>query len=187
MTFTEYSKQLIPVTRRWIGAALMANVMWVAGPAWAELPATQHYGSIEYLTGGFGIDESTAIKNVMPDYPLAFMFTAGDGQRSAYISQVQVVVRDQHDATILNVESDGPFLLARLSPGTYHVHVTYKNQTQSRPVTVTDDKSTRMVFEWSREEDPETLEKTTSTPDSQPASPPDSNTEFTPGSIPGLN
>lgn len=187
MIFTEYSKQLIPVTRRWLGVALMANVLWVAAPAWAELPATQQYGSVEYLTGGFGIDESTAIKKIMPEYPLAFMFTAGDGQRSAYISQVQVVVRDQHDATVLNVESQGPFLLARIVPGTYHVHATYKNQTQSRPVTVTDDKSTRVVFEWPREEDSEAVDKITSTPDSQPASSSDSQTEFTPGSIPGLD
>src|SRR5690554_4332307 len=152
MVFTEYSKQLRLIARRWLGVTLMASAACVTAPAWAELPTSQHYGSVEYLTGGFGIDESTAIKNAMPDYPLALMFSASDGARSAYVSKVQVVVRDQYDATVLNVESQGPFLLARLQPGTYQVHATYRNQTQSRPVTVVDNKNTRMVFEWARED-----------------------------------
>lgn len=178
MIFTAYSKQLRLIARRWLGVTLMTSAVCVTAPAWAELPASQHYGSIEYLTGGFGIDESTAIKNAMPDYPLALMFSASDGTRSAYVSKVQVVVRDQHDATVLNVESQGPFLLARLLPGSYHVHVTYRNQTQSRPVTVTDGKSARLGFEWVREHDTPAAEKTATT---------DPQAKVTPGGIPGLD
>lgn len=188
MVFTEYSKRLMPSIRRWLSITLAVGAMGMTGPVWAELPAIQNYGGVDYLTGGFGIDESTAIKKAMPDFPLALLFSASDGTRSAYVSKVQVVVRDQYDATVLNVESQGPFLLARLQPGTYQVHATYRNQTQSRPVTVVDNKNTRMVFEWAREDDTSKAERSAnSTSDSGAASTSDSNPEFTPGSIPGVN
>src|SRR5690625_3695055 len=149
------------VMKRYAGAfsrhltAVLVITACTSTVAWAELPPTQSYGGVEYITGGFGIDESTAMKQAMSDYPLVFTFAAGDGTRSAYVSQVQVVVRDRYDATVLNVETQGPFLLARVQPGNYQVHATYRNQTQSRQVQVTKGESTRLVFEWQRERDVE--------------------------------
>src|SRR5690554_3221132 len=111
MVFSENSTPLIHKTKvRLIGALIVSGV-WMAGSVWAQLPAPQYYGSVEYVTGGFGLDESTAMKAAMPDYPLVFTFAARNGGRSAYVSKVQVVVRDQYDATVLNVQSQGPFLL----------------------------------------------------------------------------
>lgn len=188
MVFSKHSKWPVPGARRWLGAVCLAGVAWMAGPAWAELPATHYYGSVEYVTGGFGLEESTALKNAMPDYPLAFTFAARNGNRSAYVAKVQLVVRDQYDATILNVESQGSFLLARLMPGSYQVHATYENETQSRSVTVTDNRTTRVVFEWSRHDDGPASQRA---PDSADQPHADhglkSDWEFAPGSIPGLD
>jgi|GEM_PF-2831843 len=125
--------------------------MMVSINAYAQLPTTQHYGSTEYLTGGFGLEESTAIKDAMPDYTLAITLASSDGQRAAYVSGVQVVIRDNNDLTYLNVESQGPFVLAQLPAGQYQVHATYRNVTQSRNITVTAEGSTRLVFDWPRE------------------------------------
>lgn len=183
MVLAKNSTRILCRSGHWLGAVLMAGALCLAASARAELPATQYYGSVEYVTGGFGIDESTAMKAAMPDYPLTFTFAASDGNRSAYVSKVQVVIRDHYDTTILNVESQGPFLLARLAPGIYQVHVTYQNQTQSRPVTVTDAKSARMVFEWKREATDPARQGTAPTLDTQP----DTQREFAPGSIPGLD
>lgn len=173
---------------------LAAGALWVSAPVLAQqLPASQYYGGVEYVTGGFGADESAALKAAMPDYPLAFTFAASDGQRAAYVSQVRVVVRDQYDATILNVESQGPFLLARLMPGSYQIHATYRNETQSRSVTVTGDQTTRVVFEWQRAE-PVRQEPSTDTAAESANSSKDPGDraedprfQFTPGSIPGLD
>lgn len=166
-----------------LGAALIGMVC-LGNPAWAELPSVQYYGGVEYVTGGFGIDESTAIKAAMPDYPLVFTFAATDGNRAAYVSRVQLVVRDQYDATVLNVETQGPFLLARLGPGNYQVHATYRSQTQSRQVSVVDGKSTRVTFEWQRDSGEQADQDPTSQSDALKSG----NTfEFAPGSIPGLD
>lgn len=209
--FASYLSSIRGHAGRWaLGAALAASAACVCGPAWAQLPPVQHYGSVQYVTGGFGADESAALKAAMPNYPLALTFAASDGQRAAFVSQVRVVVRNQYDVTVLNVESQGPFLLARLEPGTYQVFATYRNQTQSRPVTLADGKSARVVFEWQRSEPIRPASPTTSenethaadatgtsgtagtpdnadTPEASNSRMPDSRFQFTPGSIPGLD
>lgn len=168
---------------RYLGVVLIGAACAVSS-ARAELPAVQQYGGVDYVTGGFGSDESAAMKAAMPDYPLVFTFAASDGSRSAYVSRVQVVVRDQYNATVLNVETQGPFLLARVGPGTYQVHATYRNQTQSRQVSVSEGKSTRLVFEWQRSMDEGAVpEPAADRPDSESGS----TFEFAPGSIPGLD
>lgn len=177
MSFSEFFSQPAQTVRCLAGAILL-TFTWT-GTAQAQLPEIQRYGNVEYVTGGFGLDESTALKNAIPDYPLALTFAARNGDRSAYVSQVQVVVRDEYDATILNIESEGPFLLARLAPGAYQVHATYKNQTQSRPVTVSDTTSSRMVFEWIGDDTRPADQSDTQAIDPKP--------EFSPGSIPGLD
>lgn len=178
MFFIRYSKLSKPDAKRVLGAMIVAGILGLSGAVQAQLPSTQHYGNVEYVTGGFGIDESTAMKNAMTDYPLSLTFAARNGSRAAYVSKVQVVVRDQYDATVLNVESQGPFLLARLAPGNYQIHATYQNKTQSRLVTVSDTKGTRLTFEWTRTDD-----RTEQSP--EPVT--DAQQEFAPGSIPGLD
>lgn len=180
-------------------AALIGKMVLALGaaawhfPVLAQLPAMQQYGHVDYLTGGFGLDESTAIKEAMGDYSLAMTFASSAGGRAAYVSQVQVVIRDAYDSTVLNVESRGPFLLARLPAGTYEVFATYNNQTQSRTVAIKDGHSTRQVFEWQGAPDTSRPSSSTSTatPDQPSGSSDDTgkgaDRQFAPGSIPGLD
>lgn len=179
MIFPRYVKRPVHRMKHTLSIVLFSSAVLTSGSVWAQLPGTQQYGNVEYVTGGFGSEESSAMKEAMSDYPLALTFSARNGGRSAYVSQVQVVVRDQYDSTVLNVESQGPFLLARLQPGSYQIHVTYRNATQSRPLTIEDRKSTRMVFEWSRPDAAADEHATESGATAQP--------EFAPGSIPGLD
>lgn len=185
--FSFLSSRSADLAGRWgWGAALVAVALYMPGLAGAQVPAAQYYGGIEYVTGGFGADESAALKAAMPDYPVAFTFAASDGQRAAFVSQVRLVVRDQYDATILNVESQGPFLLARLMPGKYLVHATYRNETQSRTITVADNRTTRVVFEWTRAE-PASSGRQPGTSDEAADAGQDDRFQFRPGSIPGLD
>lgn len=177
MLFSDFSKRYAQIGSTVFGTVLLAAV-WI-GPVQAQLPAVQQYGNVQFVTGGFGIEESTALKSAMSDYPLVFTFSARSGNRSAYVSKVQVVVRDEYETTVLNVESQGPFLLARLAPGNYQVHVTYNNQTQSRAVTVSDDNTTRLVFEWDGDD--------VKTADHFERSDQEVKPQFAPGSIPGLD
>lgn len=118
------------------------------GIANAQLPGSKDYNNITYITGGFGLDESNAIKAAMPEYSAVFTFVSSDKGRSVYVSKVQLVIRDNNDYTVFNAESDGPFLLAQIPSGKYMVHATYKNKTLSRSINITQNKSNRIIFDW---------------------------------------
>ncbi|MGB3289866.1 MAG: carboxypeptidase-like regulatory domain-containing protein [Burkholderiaceae bacterium] len=131
---------------------VLAAALLLAGglPAHAELPPTQIQGSTEYVSGGFGQDESTSMKQAMNQWPLALTFASQVDGKAAYAGEVQVVIRNTSDATVLNVTSDGPYFLARLDPGSYRLFVTYDNQTQSKTITIAASKTTRATFIWNR-------------------------------------
>lgn len=119
-------------------------------PARAELPPLQHQGNVEYVSGGIGIDESTSFKEAMSRYPLSLTFDSPDNGAAAYVANVQVVIQNSHDATVLDATSQGPYFLVKLPPGKYHVKATYQNDTQSREVAIGEKGSERLVFSWKR-------------------------------------
>jgi len=131
------------------GAAVLAAGFLSAG-AYAELPPTQTQGGVEYVSGGFGLDESTAFKQAIRQWPLALTFASSSNGVNAYASDVQVVIRDKQDATVLNALSEGPYFLARLPAGSYSVFVTYEGQTQSRKITIGASGGTHVTFHWKR-------------------------------------
>jgi hypothetical protein len=142
--------------RSWAGfrhialAATVAASLGLAMQAQAQLPPVQTQGGIEYVTGGFGLEESTALKQAMNHYPLALTFASRDEGTAAYAADVQVVIKNKDNATVLNVTSKGPYLLVRLAPGPYQVSATYNNQTQSRKITIGESGSVRVNFGWNR-------------------------------------
>ncbi len=136
-----------------VKSAMAAAALVCAGmgiPAYAQLPPTQNQGGTEYVTGGFGQDESAAFKQAMPQFSVAMTFSSQSDGAAAYAADVQVVIRDENDANVLNVASEGPFLLVKLPPGKYQVFATYANKTQKREINVGINGSTRLTFAWER-------------------------------------
>ena len=124
-----------------LGAALYTN-------AHAELPPLHSYSGTEYVSGGIGLDQSTEFKAAMSQFPLAMTFASQLDGKAAYVSEVQVVIRDQHGNTTLNAASEGPYFLVKLPPGHYEVFATYNSKTLSRKVDIGAKGSTRAMFEW---------------------------------------
>src|SRR4051794_26506570 len=88
-----------------LNIALATGILLASGlyiQSRAELPATQIQGSTEYISGGFGLDESTALKQAMDQWPLALTFASQVDGKAAYAGEVQVVIRNASDATVLN-------------------------------------------------------------------------------------
>lgn len=120
--------------------------------AQAQLPPTQNENGVVYVSGGIGQEESSAFRQAKSQYPLALTFaTTSEGSTaSPFASDVQVVIRNEHDANILNVTSTGPYLLARLEAGKYKVFATFTGETQSRNITIKDSGTTDIIFTWKR-------------------------------------
>lgn len=126
--------------------ALMAG--GALAQASAPLPPVRTGGPVEYLSGGIGADESAAIRNASGQWPLTLEFAIKDKQRADFAADVKVRVLDARGNEVLQATSEGPFLLARLAPGSYAVEATLAGQTQRRKVDVRAGKPSREVFLW---------------------------------------
>lgn len=133
----------------WFTGGVFTMVMAGMSLAQGSLPTPQTANGVEYVTGGFGDDMAQAFKAAESAYPLALTFAedAGGGSRP-YVAEVDVSIKDQSGATVLEVPSTGPYFLAKLKPGKYRVEATYMGKTQTQNVTVGEGGASRHVITW---------------------------------------
>lgn len=118
---------------------LSAAAVLAVAPALAQqpaqaLPAAQSAGELRYQCGGIGVDESTAMRAAMKDYPLSLLFARADG---AYEADVDVRITAQGGgAQAMQFVAKGPVCLLQLPAGTYQVRVEGQGQGHSRTVKV---------------------------------------------------
>jgi len=114
----------------------------------SSLPPVHHNGAVEYLSGGIGQDESTAIEHASKKWPLTLEFAVKDKKHAEFTADVKVVVRDAKQHQTLQTESNGPFLLAKLKPGKYEVDATLDGKTLHEKVDVRHDHPAKLMFVW---------------------------------------
>jgi len=120
----------------------------LAGMALAagDLPPLRTFGSVSYITGGVGLDESDAIKAAEKDFTLSLLFA--QSKRGEFVSDVKVSIKDKAGNTVFEAVSDGPMLLARLPAGAYAVSADYEGTTLVRKVSVGAKGIARAGFVW---------------------------------------
>lgn len=139
------------IERCTLAAAMAVGTLALAGfltAAQAALPAVQHQGSVQYVSGGIGLDESEAMKAAAKDYPLSLTFAAQRDGKADYVANVAVVIQDGHGKQVLQAEAQGPYMLVKLPAGSYKVSATYNGKAQEREVNVQNSGTARAVFEW---------------------------------------
>jgi hypothetical protein len=118
----------------WIAVPWLVPVAALAG-AGAALALDAGGGEdARWVSGGVGEGERVEMLLALPDYTLRVL-TAAE-KSGEYLSDVEVQVRDAAGGFVLETILDGPFLFARLAPGTYEVRATYGGRTQLRTVTI---------------------------------------------------
>ncbi|WP_094782757.1 hypothetical protein [Paraburkholderia ribeironis] len=109
------------------------------------MPQIQQHGDVSYVSGGVGLDESKALQQAQSQWPLSLRFT---GPSAEFLADVQVRLVDAHNAEVLNTASRGPYMLVRVHPGQYTVHARYKDEEQTRSVTVPATGTAKSAFYW---------------------------------------
>ena len=117
----------------------------------ATLPPVQKSGTVEFMSGGIGQDESRAIENASRNWPLTLEFAAKDQHRADFAADVNVVIRDAKGHALLRTVSTGPFVLARLSPGHYDVDATLGGKTMHETVVNNKGQPAKTLFLWPTE------------------------------------
>lgn len=130
-------------------AGVCGNALVCAAPfAHAEttsIPAIEHQGRVDYVSGGVSLDESTALRAQASKWPLTMEFIGAGGE---YLSDVKVVLLNSQDQIVLDTLAQGPYLLVRVPPGNYTARVTHTGQSQSRQFNVAGQGGTRLRFTW---------------------------------------
>jgi len=126
------------------------TLMMVASLAHANtsLPPIQHIDGIDYVTGGIGQEESSAIEHASRNWPLTMEFAMKDKQHADFVSGVRVQVHDAGQHVKFKVMSDGPFVLAKLQPGQYVVDASLGGKTLHEKVMVAAGHPAKALFVW---------------------------------------
>ncbi|PYE23275.1 hypothetical protein C7410_108174 [Paraburkholderia silvatlantica] len=109
------------------------------------MPQVQQQGDVSFVSGGVGLDESRALLSAQREWPLALRFTQRGGE---YVADVRVQITDSHGASVLDTTSRGPYMLVRVRPGRYSVHVSHAGVDKTSTVTVGSNGGARAAFIW---------------------------------------
>jgi hypothetical protein len=81
-------------------------------------------------------------------YPLALEFAIKHPPHAALTVQVHVIITDARGQKVLDAQSHGTFLLAKLPVGYYTVSAAYTGQRLTRTVHVILHRSAHVLFLW---------------------------------------
>lgn len=129
------------------GATETAPSVTAPDPA-IDLPERRNQGGIPYLSGGIGSTESKAIRTQFANYALALTFATNDGGHNVFLASVPVQVQDATGTTVLDLTTDGPYLLIDLPPGRYEVITTHAGKEQRASVQVVAGRHVERAFVW---------------------------------------
>ena len=138
----------MPTARRFLLGLVVISLAAAAHADEGTLPAERSQGSVTYVSGGIGKDESDAMKQAASRYSLAIEMASPASPRAQYVADVKIDIRDQRGATVLSTISDGPILLANLPPGRYTVNAARNGASQQRNIVVGSRGPVRAMFSF---------------------------------------
>ncbi|THD05694.1 hypothetical protein B1810_01245 [Panacagrimonas perspica] len=114
----------------------------------SAVPVQANQGGVPYVSGGIGSDESAALKAQFPKYALALTFASVQNGHNVFLASVPVKILDASGATVLDVTTEGPYLLVDVPPGKYEVVATNGGKEQRASLQVTAGRTTERAFSW---------------------------------------
>ncbi len=112
----------------------VAETAAVAGAM--ELPQPRIYGDVRYVTGGVTYESQPAFKDARVDFPLNIELYQKNGTRNEFTADAEVKVINRAGATVLEAKADGPYLFAKVPPGTYRIEASLNGKTAKSTATV---------------------------------------------------
>ena len=112
--------------------AVMAAWLLPAAPGAAQVRET--VGSIPLMHGGIGVDAREAMQQAQAQYNLRLQFaTQGSGE---YLAEVRIKIIGAQGTGIVETLASGPWLYAKLPPGSYTITAASEGRTLTHPVTI---------------------------------------------------
>ena len=119
------------------------------GPAWAQRAETVgRSNGIPYVSGGVGLDSRETLQAKQGQYNLMVILSRKDGH---YLGGAALAIRDQAGRTVLKIDAKGPWIFAKLPPGTYTVDAKAGGTTRSGRIVIGKRKLERLHLRWEKE------------------------------------
>ncbi len=129
-------------------------------------PSSHSVNDITYMSGGISESEATLMKALANDYPLEVVFIRKLDKREEYLADIRVKVIDHHMNDLLDIQTDGPYLLADMPSGKYLIAAEYEGVIKQQWFHLVAGKHLKLVFWWPISESDETESSEAVMPDS---------------------
>lgn len=119
----------------------------IGGPAVSGHPDAKHVmGSVDAVAGGVGVNSRDAMMaHAATDHNVKLVFALTSGN---YLADVNVKVMNRGGNVVIDGVSDGPWLYAKLPPGSYTAQATYRGVTKTEKFTVPSKGQRTAMFRW---------------------------------------
>lgn len=111
-----------------------------------SMPEPAVIQSIDFITGGVGLEESGFIKQNFKNYSLRLAFT--EGREAAYVLGVALRILNAKGHHVFEIADSGPLLYVDLPKGRYLLVAEYQGRKQSQWMTVSQKPFERAFFNW---------------------------------------
>jgi hypothetical protein len=105
----------------------------------------QSAGRVSFVSGGVDDESLDRLKAMVPEFNLKMVFALNSG---AFLTDVNVAIVDARGNPVLQTKSEGPWLLAKLPPGSYQVIATEGGNSITRNIAIGGGKLSTLDFRW---------------------------------------
>lgn len=119
---------------RLLNLVLLVSLAVFVAQVRAQGIVAQTQGNVSYVSGGVGQDEVCQIKGIQDDYNLHLLFA--ETPSNQYLADIPVRIVGRNGNTVLQTRAQGPYLYARLAPGSYRIVAENAGRAQSRQVRI---------------------------------------------------
>lgn len=109
------------------------------------LPDAQVSGKTSYVTGGIPYEQLPAFTQARGQYPLNIEIYELDGRKQGFTADADVKLIASNGDVVLDAKAGGPYLWAKVPPGTYRLQTTLNGKMKESRVSVNGSRSTRAV------------------------------------------
>jgi hypothetical protein len=107
--------------------------------------AAKGHDAVPVTSGGVSLNARDNLRSETPDHNVKMVFALNTGN---YVSDVQVKVTDKSGRTVVDEMSNGPWLFAKLPPGSYTATATYNGKAVTQRFSVGKSGVRTAQFRW---------------------------------------
>jgi hypothetical protein len=115
----------------WTFLMLAAVFLWIGGISLGFPVQKMKTDGIEYMSGGVGMDEREEMEAMAKEFNVKAIFAEASGD---YLANVMVTIAKASGEKVVDLTSDGPWLLAKLPPGQYSITAVYKGTAETQTI-----------------------------------------------------